>query len=114
MRKIAIPALLFPVLLAMTIPVGSQTRPRRVSEPVDNSTTLARAELARADERPRVAREGAAPALEQPRREGSGGGNRLLRGLLGMGIEMGAGRLGRSSCSPSRGVFLGMPSSRRY
>ena len=98
MRKIAVPALLFPILLSMTTPVGSQTRPRRVSETAANLTTPARS-----DERPRVAREPATPALEQPRREG---GNRWLRGLLGMGIEMGAGRLGRSSCSPSRGVFL--------
>jgi len=111
MRKIAIPALLFPVLLAMTTPVGSQTRPRRVSETVENSTTLKSTALARSDERPRVARVPVSSTLEQPRREGSG--NRLLRGLLGMGIALGASRVGRgSSCSPSRGVFLGMPSSR--
>ncbi|MGZ8845092.1 MAG: hypothetical protein ACXW3C_01375 [Pyrinomonadaceae bacterium] len=89
----------------MAIPVGSQTRPRRVTEAAENSTTPARS-----DERPRVARERATSALEQPRREG--GGSRWLRGLLGMGIEIGARRAGGSSCSPSRHVFLGMPRSR--
>lgn len=122
MRKFATLALLFPVLLATTSPVGSQTRPRRVSETANNNTTtLARADetrtnettLARVDERPRVSRD-ASSALEHPRRERTGGGNSWLRGLLGMGIQMSTARVGRSSCSPPRGVFLGMPRSARY
>ncbi len=105
MRKIAVPALLFPVLLAMAMPVGSQTRPRRVTESTENSTTQAQT-----NERSRGTRERATSTLEQPRRDD--GGSRWLRGLLGMGIEMGARRAGGSSCSPSRHVFLGMPRSR--
>ncbi|HJZ81763.1 MAG TPA: hypothetical protein VKD91_15510 [Pyrinomonadaceae bacterium] len=104
MRKSFISALLFPILLALTIPVGSQTRPRRVEPPT--SSSLAINSEAREAERPRVAR-----ARTSEIREGAPPRTSRWPGiLLGTGIAIGLGRIGHGGvCSPSRGVLIGGP-----
>ena len=104
MRKISVSALLFPILLALAVPVGSQTRPRRVTQPdslaaVTNSetNTQGRAQTVRAR----------TPAI----REGGARESRWPAILLSTGIAIGASRIGHGggSCSPSRGVLMGGP-----
>jgi hypothetical protein len=101
MREVIIPGLLFSILLAPTSLVCSQTRPRRVGPPPEVfSESVPRG---RAEERPRAVR-GEAP------RERAGRGSRWPRILLGAGIAIGAGRVGRSrSCTPSRWSIGGLP-----
>ena len=104
LRKLSISALLFPILLALTVPVGSQTRPRRVEPPANDAPAL-NAE-ARATERPRVVRERPTEIREGalPRQ------NRWPAILLGSAIAIGASRIGHGGvCSPSRGVLIGGP-----
>ena len=109
MRKFTILALLFPVLLAMTVPAGSQTRPRRVNQLTDSSAPSN--SEARAQERSRatsVASERPAPVREGVRRE-----SRWPGMLLGTALSIGVGRIGHGghggSCSPSRGSILSGP-----
>jgi len=119
LRKISISALLFPILLALAVPVGSQTRPRRVVIPA-NDTPALNAE-AQATDRPRVIRERptdireGAPPRQSPWPEIR---SRWPSILLGSGIAIGAGRIGHggrspvgreTSCSPTRGVLIGGP-----
>ena len=99
MRKISISALLFPILLALSVPVGSQTRPRWVSQPVNDSP--ASNLEPRAQERPRAARERTSEVRE-------GGGRRWASILLSTGIAIGSG-IGHSSCGPSRPAVMRMP-----
>ena len=110
MRKFTISALLFPILFAVTVSVGSQTRPRRVSQPT-NSSAESNLE-ARAQERPRATSERAPATSERtpPFREGARRESRWPGILLGTGLSIGAGRIGHgSSCSPSRGSILQGP-----
>jgi hypothetical protein len=101
MRKFTTFALLFPILFALTVSVGSQTRPRRVTQPAN---TLASTSEVPAQQRPRTTER--APAV----REGSRRESRWPGILLNTGLSIGAGRIGHgSSCSPSRGVLLGGP-----
>jgi hypothetical protein len=103
MRKISISALLFPVLLACAVSAGSQTRPRRVTQPTN--TSLVPSSEARAQERPRATTERTPAGREGARRE-----SRWPAILLSTGLSIGASRIGHGgSCSPSRGVFLGGP-----
>lgn len=105
MRKFTLFALLFPILFGLTVSVGSQTRPRRVSQPTNTNTSSVSNSEARAQERPRATSE-RTPAT----REGARRASRWPGILLGTGIAIGAGRIGHgSSCSPSRGVLLGGP-----
>ena len=108
MRKITISALTLSILLATVTPLRSQTRPRRVTQTTDifsESTPRARA-----DERPRVAGDRARTVRDEARREGAGRQSRWPRILLGAGIAIGTGRVGRSrSCTPSRPVLGGLP-----
>ena len=103
MRKISISALLFPILLALTVPAGSQTRPRRVTQPetivpVTNSET-------NSQERTRTVR-ARTPAI----REGGARESRWPAILLNTVIAIGASRIGHGgSCSPSRGDILSGP-----
>lgn len=103
MRKFTTLALLLPILFALTVSVGSQTRPRRVNQPA-NTSSLSNSE-ARTQERQRAISEPKPAVREGVRRE-----SRWPGILLGTGISIGAGRIGHgSSCSPSRGVLLGGP-----
>jgi hypothetical protein len=110
MRKFTISALLFPVLFGLTVSVGSQTRPRRVTQPVDtslvsNNTTPASNSEARTQERPRATSERSPASREGVRRE-----SRWPGILLNTGLSIGASRIGHgSSCSPSRGAILSGP-----
>ena len=103
MRKIFISALLFPILLALTVTAGSQTRPRRVTQPeplvpVTNSET-------NTQQRNRTVR-ARTPAI----REGGARESRWPGILLQTAIAIGASRVGHGgSCSPSRGVLIGGP-----
>jgi len=103
MRKISISALLFPVLLACAMSAGSQTRPRRVTQPTN--TSLVSSSEARAQERPRATTERTPAVREGVRRE-----SRWAGILLSTGLSIGASRIGHgSSCSPSRGAILQGP-----
>ena len=103
MRKIFISALLFPILLALTVPAGSQTRPRRV-EPAANTLSVSSPDT-RAQERPRVA-----TARTPSIREGGARESRWPGILLGTAISIGAGRIGHGTgCSPSRGDVMRTP-----
>ena len=112
MRKFTISALLFPVLLALTVPVGSQTRPRRVNQLTDTSvasnaevrTSAASNSESRTQEPARAISERPAAVREGVRRE-----SRWPGLLLSTGLAIGASRMGHhgSSCSPSRGALLG-------
>ncbi len=100
MRKFTIFALLFPVLFGLTVTVGSQTRPRRVSPPT-NTSLVSNSEV-RAQERPRATSERTPATREGARRE-----SRWPAILLNTGLSIGASRIGHgSSCSPSRGSIL--------
>jgi len=101
MRKIFISALLFPIMLALTVPAGSQTRPRRVTQP-ENIAPVTNSE----QERTRTVRT-RTPAI----REGGVRESRWPAILLSTGIAIGAARIGHGggSCSPSRGVLMGGP-----
>jgi hypothetical protein len=111
MRKFTISALLFPVLLGLTVPVGSQTRPRRVNQLTDTSVA------SNSEVRPSAAlnsevrtQERSRATTERPRaaREGTRQGSRWPGLLLSTGLAIGASRIGHgSSCSPSRGAILG-------
>lgn len=102
MRKLTISALLFPVLFGLTVSVGSQTRPRRVTQPAN--TSLATNLEARTQQRPRATER--TPAI----REGARRESRWPGILLSTGLAIGASRIGHgSSCSPSRGGILSMP-----
>jgi hypothetical protein len=106
MRKFTILALLFPVLFAMTVPVGSQTRPRRVNQLV-NSSAPSNSE-AGAQERPRAT--SATSERPAPIREGTRRESRWPGMLLSTGLAIGLGRIGHGgSCSPSRGTILSGP-----
>ena len=124
LRKFSISALLFPILLALTVPAGSQTRPRRVEPPANDAPALT-AE-AQTTERPRVIRERPTEIREgAPPRQNPWPGiqNRWPGILLGTAIAIGASRIGHggvrgtgpaaagtvSSCSPTRGVVIGGP-----
>ena len=101
MRKFMTFALLFPILFALTVSVGSQTRPRRVNQPAN---ALASNAETTAQQRPRTTER--APAI----REGVRRESRWPAILLSTGLSIGAGRIGHgSSCSPSRGILLGGP-----
>jgi hypothetical protein len=110
MRKFTISALLFPVLFGLTVPVGSQTRPRRVNQLTDTSvasnsevrtSTASNAET-RTQERSRATSERPPAVREGARRE-----SRWPGLLLSTGLAIGASRIGHgSSCSPSRGGLL--------
>jgi hypothetical protein len=103
-RKIATLALLFPILLAMLTPAGSQTRPRRVTA---SNETAEPETLATATERPRVTRESSPSRVsDEARREGVGKPSRWRVILTGLAI--GAAAAG-SSCAPSRGGILRGP-----
>jgi hypothetical protein len=103
MRKISISALLFPVLFAMAMSAGSQTRPRRVSQLT--TTAPASSTEARAQERPRATSERRPEVREGARRE-----SRWPGILLSTALSIGASRIGHgSSCSPSRGAILSGP-----
>jgi len=104
MRKTFTSALLFPILIALTVTAGSQTRPRRVEQPA-NTLSVSGPDT-RAQERPRVAR-ARTPSI----REGSVRESRWPGILLGTAISIGAGRIGHggASCSPSRGDVMRMP-----
>jgi hypothetical protein len=110
MRKFTISTLLFPVLFGLTVTAGSQTRPRRVSQPtntssVSNNISAPTNAEARTQERPRATSERIPAAREGVRRE-----SRWPGMLLGMGLSIGASRIGHgSSCSPSRGAILSGP-----
>ena len=72
MRKISISALLFPILLALTVPAGSQTRPRRVTQPetivpVTNSETNSQERTRTVRARTPAIREGGARDGDIPR-----------------------------------------------
>jgi len=121
MRKFTISALLFPVLFGLAVPVGSQTRPRRVNQLTDTSvasnsevrtsasnseasTSVASNSEVRTQERARATSERPPAVREGVRRE-----SRWPGLLLSTGIAIGASRIGHhgSSCSPSRGALLG-------
>ena len=102
MRKTCILALLFPTLIALAVPVGSQTRPRRVTQPA-NTSSVSSSET-RTQERERTERARTPEIREGQRRE-----SRWPAMLLGTAISIGASRGHGSSCSPSRGVLLGGP-----
>jgi hypothetical protein len=108
MRRTCILALLFPTLIALAVPVGSQTRPRRVTQPADTSqpanTSSVSSSETRTQERERTARARTPEIREGQRRE-----SRWPAMLLGTAISIGASRGHGSSCSPSRGVLLGGP-----
>ncbi len=106
MKKLLVSALLFPILLAVTVPVGSQTRPRRVTQPANansaNSETAA-AERARARQvRSRT------PDFREGRRESRWPGILLNTGLS-IGTSIGSRGGHGDSCSPSRGSILNGP-----
>jgi hypothetical protein len=112
MRKFTISALLFPVLFGLTVPVGSQTRPRRVNQ-LTNTSVASNSEVppsaasnseVRTQERSRATSE-RPPAV----REGARPQSRWPGLLLTTGLAIGASRIGHhgSSCSPSRGAILG-------
>ncbi len=109
MRKFTISALLFPVLFGLTVSAGSQTRPRRVSQPTDtalvsNNVSAPANSEARTQERARATER--APAT----REGARRESRWPGILLSTGLSIGASRIGHgSSCSPSRGAILSGP-----
>jgi hypothetical protein len=106
MRKFTILALLFPVLFAMTVPVGSQTRPRRVNQ-LTESSAPSNSE-ARAQERPRAT--SATSERTTPVREGARRESRWPGMLLSTGLAIGLGRIGHgTACSPSRGAILSGP-----
>jgi hypothetical protein len=77
MRKFTISALLFPVLFGLTVPVGSQTRPRRVNQLTDTSvasnlevrTSAPSNSEVRTQERPRATSERPPAVREGVRRE---------------------------------------------
>ena len=112
MRKFTISALLFPVLFGLTVPVGSQTRPRRVNQLTETSvasnpevrTAVASNSEVRPQERARATSERPPAVREGVRRE-----SRWPALLLSTGLAIGASRIGHhgSSCSPSRGAILG-------
>jgi hypothetical protein len=105
MRKISSLALLFPILLALAVPAGSQTRPRRVTQPetlvpVTNSETSNQERTRTVRARTPAIREGGARESRWP------GFGILLR----TAVSIGASRVGDGgSCSPSRGVLMGGP-----
>ena len=104
MRKFTCFALLFPILFGLTVSVGSQTRPRRVTQPTNTSTSLASTSETNSQERQRTSR-ARTPELREGRRE-----SRWPAILLSTGISLGASRIGHgSSCGPSRGSILSGP-----
>ena len=108
MREITTPVLLLSILLATGTPLRSQTRPRRVGPPpVDINSESESVPRSRA-ERPRVADGRERTVRGEAPRERAGRGSRWPRILLGVGIAIGAGRVGRS-CTPSRDVIRGLP-----
>jgi hypothetical protein len=109
MRKIWISALLFPILLALTVPAGSQTRPRRVTQP-ETLAPVANSET-NSQERIRTVRTRTPAIREGGERESRWG--LLFRTAILIGASAGASRAIRGgdggSCGPSRGVLLGGP-----
>jgi hypothetical protein len=109
MGKIITAFLLLSIMLTTATPLRSQTRPRRVLQAA-GAPSRAPA-LTRAGEQPSVLSSrartvhGDAARYERERR-----GSRWPRILLGAGIAIGIGSIGRSrSCSPSRGVIGELP-----
>ena len=103
MRKFTVFALLFPILLGLTVSVGSQTRPRRVTQPTN--TSLAPSSETLAQERQRATRTQTPEIREGARRE-----SRWPGILLNTGLAIGMGHIGHGgSCSPSRGSILNGP-----
>lgn len=99
MKKLYVSALLFPTLLAVTVSVGSQTRPRRVTQPVTSEASNSNT----AQERRRENR-AATPDFREGRRP-----SRWAGILLNTGLSIGS-RVGRGdSCGPSRGSILNGP-----
>ncbi len=103
MRKFVAAALLLSALLAAATPLASQTRPRRVSQP-EEETGYSESQPRSIGSRPRTAGVGAAGELPRSRRRSLAG--TLLR--VGMtAAVLGVGGRG-GSCSPSRrNILLG-------
>lgn len=107
MKKLLVSALLFPILLAVTVPVGSQTRPRRVNQPANANSANSETTNNQERERERQFRS-RTPDFREGRRESRWPGILLNTGLS-IGTSIGS-RTGRAdSCSPSRGSILNGP-----
>jgi hypothetical protein len=106
MRKRIVSALLFPILLTITMSAGSQTRPRRVEQATITSSELT--PEVREQERPRLTNSRLPETTSEERRETAPRARRWPRILLGAGIVLGSGVL-LPTCGPSRGTILQRP-----
>ncbi|HEV2862594.1 MAG TPA: hypothetical protein VGX48_16390 [Pyrinomonadaceae bacterium] len=101
MRKITAAAFLLAALFAAATPLSSQTRPRRVSQP-DEETGYSDSQPRGVLSRPRAAGSGAAGEVPRAGRRSLGG--TLLRVGMAAAVLGVAGR--RGGCAPSRRHIL--------